>query len=611
MRFTPHQRVIDLLIGQRLYTSPDAAIRELLQNAQDACELQRLKDASHLPRIVVRYSVTENWVEVVDNGLGMNAESVERSFASVGAPKEEVSHIRDLLARSQSPQNLQIALFGIGVLSCFGVAQAITVRTKMDDDSGLAFVIRDYREEFEASSDVPTVRGTTVRLDLKPNGPMHAQHVSGAVERYARHAEHVEIEDVDANQRRSVPQRWNGSELPGAVRVKDPAIRAGVLALNPAWDIPGKALGSGLVVCNAGFLVTEREPSLVASQAVGYVGEIDVQPGGLTILLNREGFQRDEHWQDLGRRLTGVYNELLRAKINQWEHLLAEDDRNVQDQGIDRGILILTRGPTRQILEADLLARLDPLIPRVVRIKLWDSDRSLSIASLIERARGQDVMYYMREGEGARQVQQPIQHGSGTVHFTETIQTQHLRATHLRIKGALVVVCHRRRYSIEVGGANQEVNVHEADLVSQECQRAGIRWVAVEDATPVEVKLGAAEESILLTRLLALGEDLKLVPLPDTADRVVRDYAGRLLNCAHPEVREILRILPDAVGNPVRRALLQAYIDIDNYRPNQARQRIKELLTATDLHQQAQLTTGRLTRDYLQKKLQPLIGDEK
>jgi len=137
MRFHADEHVIDLLIGNLLYTTPDAAVRELLQNAEDACELQRIKNPDFAAEIVVRYSAVGQWVEVIDNGLGMNEEAFEQSFAAVGAHKDRVSHIRALLEQAGAA-NRQIARFGIGILSCFGVAASIFVYTKMDDSAPLA-----------------------------------------------------------------------------------------------------------------------------------------------------------------------------------------------------------------------------------------------------------------------------------------------------------------------------------------------------------------------------------------------------------------------------------------------------------------------------------------
>src|SRR5436190_18319574 len=64
LKFKTSDNLIDLLVGQSLYSSPDVAMRELLQNAEDACQLQLVEDPSHKPEIIVRYSLAANWVEI-------------------------------------------------------------------------------------------------------------------------------------------------------------------------------------------------------------------------------------------------------------------------------------------------------------------------------------------------------------------------------------------------------------------------------------------------------------------------------------------------------------------------------------------------------------------
>jgi len=610
MKFKPHDHVIDLLVGQRFYTSPEPAVRELLQNAEDACALQQVKDADYDPQIVVRYSLTENYFEVTDNGLGMNSEAVELSFAAVGAPKDDVSHIRELM--QQGGAQRQIAQFGIGVLSCFGVADEITVTTKMDDQGALTFNITDYHEEFDVLDSDHLTRGTTVRLKLKAGGPMHASTVPDAVTRYARHAEHVTLHDVDRGVNQEVVEQWQGADQAGAKRINaDVALRDGVIALDDAWNNINAGFQSRLVVCNCGFLVSEREINLLPQQMVGYVGEIDVQPGQLNILLNREGFQHDEAWQALGQRLAGIYNELIEAQVSSWEAALEAGDAastSGEERSIERGVILLTRGQPRGVLQPDVLERLDAMAPKVARVKLWDSEQMISVSAVIERARDRGKVYFVRQGEAATQLQQSVRHGTGAIQITETAETEVLRATFLRLKGAAVIACRQRSYSYQIGDSNQALNVHDADLLAQECGKAGLQFIAVKDAPAEDVDLGAAKESVLISGLLGL-DTLNLVTLAGTQDRVVRDYAGRLVNCAHPEVREILAMLPDSVGNPVWRDLLQIYMDIDNFALERAQQAVKKLLVSKDLHEQAQIPTGRLLSEHLRAKLTPLIQD--
>lgn len=603
MKFKPHDRVIELLVGQNFYTTSDHAIRELLQNAEDACELQRTSVASFQPEIVVRFSRTGNWVEVTDNGLGMNLEAFENSFAAVAAPKDEVSHLRELLERSGSKQ---IAYFGIGILSCFGVADSILVSTKMDEFDPLAYRIPGYTEEFEEIDDKPTTRGTVVRLQLKPDGPMQAEQAPASVRRYARHAPHVFIDDVDSSTREPITEQWFGSDRPGATRVNDTAARGGVLALDGSWD-DSSAPQSRLTVCNGGFLVTDQEQQLLPQNAIGYVGEIDVAPGELSILINREGFQRDDRWVQLGQRLSELYNQLIEEKIKQWSAQLNAGEK--LSDGATRGILLLLHGPTKSVLQQPLVDALSTLLPRMLRVKVAPANKTSSAAAILDRARSAGVLFYLREDQGPRKFQQNIGLASTQVQVTEVLQTVGLRTSHLVAKGHTVVHCVRRQFSVTFGGSTQKVVLHDADLLSGLCQQAGVRWVPVDEATPEEVRLEAARQSELVTQLLGADSEIKLTSV-ESDQRVIRDVTGRLLNCSHPEIREILRALPDAVGNPVKRALLQAYMDLDTWHIEAARRKIMQLFVATDLSDKAQLSTGKYLREFLQEQVDSLLSED-
>lgn len=607
MRFSPDHRLIDLMVGQLLYSSPDAAMRELVQNAEDACALQQVAAAQYTPRILIRYSKRENWVEVLDNGLGMNEETIQKSFAAVGANKENVAHIKELMEKAPDASQRQIGFFGVGILSCFGVAESVTTWTKMENNPGLAFSIPDYRSEFVVRDDVPIERGTRIQLQLKPNGPMQAEHVPAAAVRYARHAAHVQIEDVDSGEKHNVAESWHGADVAGAIRINDGNIRDGVCALHPNWNSTGAIPPPELILCNGGFLVKARDYALLPPEAIGYVGEVDVNPGGLTIQLNREGFVQDEKWQKLRSRLTAVYNHLILSRVDEWENTAFDELSLITDGHIERSVILLARGPTRSILIPDVLERLDRLLPRAVYMKIRGSEFALPMKSLLDKVGKEQTIYFTRTGEGPRQFQQTVSAAGASVQVTEVAQTEDLRAAHLQAKGALVIACRPRNYGYCLSESAQTLSVHDFDMLSQECQKRSVRLVHVNDATPEEVALAGAADSALFSELLGLGEPLKLIALDAGQNAVLRDFAGRLLNCNHPEVREVLRYLPEAVGNPVRRALLQTYMDLYSYQIESARQRTRQLLTMEDLSEQAQLTTGEFLREFLQSLLRPLI----
>jgi hypothetical protein len=608
MQFNPDRRLIDLMVGQLFYNSPDVAIRELMQNAEDACSLQRVIDPQYEAKIIIRYSIRENSLEVIDNGLGMNHEAIEKSFAAVGASKENVSHIQNLLSKSRDAAQ-QIAYFGVGILSCFGVAQNMIVRTKMDEYSGLSFDIPNYHEQFIIRPDPPEVRGTRIWLKLKDGGPLRADQVSAAVQKYARHALHVQLENEDTGESHPVSEQWIVPDLSESIEVADAMVRKGFVALHPTWNQAGTPLQSSLLLCNGGFLAREKEPNLLVSGTLGYLAEIDLKPGELTIQLNREGFVQDDKWRELQRRLTEVYLNLIRSKINGWTKLVSSDGKATPHPEIEQGVLMLARGPTRGILPTDLQKQIDALVPLVLQIKQWGDSKPFPASELLVMAKSLGAIYYIRQDQAPRQFQHNLQQGAGNVQVTEHAQTEEIRARHLQAKGAIVITCRQRNYTYEMGGANQALSLHEADAMGQLCQESGIRFVEVISASSEDVALAGAPESYVFSSLLDWGEELKIVSLP-TQDRVLRDFAGRLLNSRHPEVQEVLKTLPDAVGNPVRRMLLQIYIDLEVYRFSEARRKTKELLTMTNLSEQAQLKTGQFLREFLSAKMQKILGPD-
>ena len=402
-------------------------------------------------------------------------------------------------------------------------------------------------------------------------------------------------------------EKWVDPGPDAGERISDPAVRRGFIALDPAWDTPGATLRSSVLLCNGGFLVTERESSLLPPSAAGYLGEVDIHPGGLTILLNREGFKKDTPWSDLGARLAGTWVTLVREKVERWKVLLDEDPSAVEKLAIDRGVIVLVRGPLRDGLPGDLRTAVAELVPRAVRLKLWESDTTRALHDILSSAKDRGIVFFARQEVQHKQIQQSIAGSTGSLQLTEVTQTRDLRATHLRAKGHVVVLCRERSYQVEIGGTTHAVRVHEADLLIEACQAPGIRCVAVESASAEEVALEPAREGRLLAGIFGLDSDLRFVWLGGTRERVIRDYDGRLLNCSHPEVRALLANLPEIMGNPIRRRLFEIYFDIDNYQLAKARDSLRALMLDASLPDLGQLTAGPLTREFMKRKVSGLI----
>jgi molecular chaperone HtpG len=176
--------LLKLLIGPLYGEEPEIGIRELIQNAVDACRelsdhlLQRpdLSDPD-LPKlpgdvvVILEKGSEKNtgWIEVADRGIGMTVEVVTNYFLKAGASFRH----SDAWRRSHEEQPgksrvLRSGRFGIGALASFLLGNEIEVSTRhvsAPSTEGVAFKATIESSEIEL---VRTTRpvGTTVRIKI-------------------------------------------------------------------------------------------------------------------------------------------------------------------------------------------------------------------------------------------------------------------------------------------------------------------------------------------------------------------------------------------------------------------------------------------------------------
>ncbi|MFJ6623388.1 hypothetical protein ACIQOW_38210 [Kitasatospora sp. NPDC091335] len=156
------RRVRSLLMGVELYRDRDLAVRELYQNALDACRYRRarteyldrtssLASYTYDGRIEFRQGVDENgraYLECQDNGVGMGEEELRGVFSNAGARFAEQLDVK--LERAEwrkvdPPVELYPnSRFGIGVLSYFMLADEIRVNTCRLDASSHSLMRKGF-----------------------------------------------------------------------------------------------------------------------------------------------------------------------------------------------------------------------------------------------------------------------------------------------------------------------------------------------------------------------------------------------------------------------------------------------------------------------------------
>lgn len=160
---------VQLFMGNRLYTDNRVFLRELIQNAADACRLRRLTDPSYEPAISVSFNADISTVTVRDNGIGMSRQWIEKYFLPIGISFYRSAEVQALKRKALRDGNF-ISQFGIGFLSGFLVAERIVIRTRKAGSEGLTITIADPRDYFDVRPLTEDVApGTEVVLHLKPS----------------------------------------------------------------------------------------------------------------------------------------------------------------------------------------------------------------------------------------------------------------------------------------------------------------------------------------------------------------------------------------------------------------------------------------------------------
>lgn len=199
------EEITKLLMGTSLYGNSSVAIRELLQNAIDACKIRSAcaktwGEIGYKP--IIKINVYENdgekYLEIIDNGIGMDENVIQNYFSNLGKSfykSEEFFKLNSEIKSSYKP----ISNFGIGFLSTLMISNQVKVQTTkisgrydlsepinltIDNLSGLFYFDKSKRKEV----------GTKIQLKIKKENqlPLKNEKLKNYIESQINF-----IEDID------------------------------------------------------------------------------------------------------------------------------------------------------------------------------------------------------------------------------------------------------------------------------------------------------------------------------------------------------------------------------------------------------------------------------
>lgn len=145
-----NNQVFNLLTGNNIYSNPMIFLRELLQNAIDASlyreAMERAKGNNfNCNPIEINDWYDDNgnyWIDFNDNGIGMDENILLNYFTKIGKSFYESKDF------DKSVGFTAISRFGIGILSCFMVANRVEISTKKENENAIRFSINGLNSFF-------------------------------------------------------------------------------------------------------------------------------------------------------------------------------------------------------------------------------------------------------------------------------------------------------------------------------------------------------------------------------------------------------------------------------------------------------------------------------
>ena len=159
------------LIKKFLYSDHEIFLRELVSNATDAT--LKLKHLSNIgeakteygnPLIEIKIDTENNTLHIIDQGIGMTAEEVEKYINQIAfsGAEEFLEKYKDKNADSAGI----IGHFGLGFYSAFMVAKKVEIITKSYTDAPAAHWTCDGSPQFTLTTADKTERGTEIILHI-------------------------------------------------------------------------------------------------------------------------------------------------------------------------------------------------------------------------------------------------------------------------------------------------------------------------------------------------------------------------------------------------------------------------------------------------------------
>ncbi|MCI8311409.1 MAG: HD domain-containing protein [Lachnospiraceae bacterium] len=305
-----YKKVLNILMGTNIYSSPEIFLRELLQNAYDACNTRRafeLKLGKFVEpsKIKISYDSKTQILSITDNGIGMTDDDINNYVVRIGH-----SYYESKQYISEQLDYKPISHFGIGMLSCFMVSDEIQIeslkycmnRQNIDPVNIILKINDSFIEKYPSNLDT---FGTKVSLRIKDDfaQKLNYQKVIKIIEEnMAYQSIPIEIE-CDGNlktlENQSITLQNGLKKITGIQVIEvDTELLEGYIVLH---GYQHQSMVSSSKLCQQGFKISmkNREPNLKPEWLNFLKYNLNIKKKYLTLKASRENVIENDNFNSI------------------------------------------------------------------------------------------------------------------------------------------------------------------------------------------------------------------------------------------------------------------------------------------------------------------------
>lgn len=180
-----YNNLAEMLIEPLYGNNPSYGVRELVQNAVDACRTRMVIDREYekqdITHVTVSFDSKSKLFTIVDTGIGMTIEEIKNYFLTIGLSYDnsiDWQKTRDVMRMesnimSSNKKCYRTGHFGIGILAAFLLGEQIKVKTKSikskADDKGYEFTLSLGGDSIQINKVDLLEYGTTIEISCDDN----------------------------------------------------------------------------------------------------------------------------------------------------------------------------------------------------------------------------------------------------------------------------------------------------------------------------------------------------------------------------------------------------------------------------------------------------------